>query len=1266
MTASLARVAQRYVAAFDAHAAAAGSAAHAQPVTSADLVPSAPMDRLVARVLARDAMVTVTPAGPGQSRAAEHHKTRRIKSLVWLAEPGMWNWVKVLDPADATAEEVAWHLWKDYSAAHRLEVSPPLFGLTAEDAAEFPEARQQQGIVAAGTDAARASRRLAHITGDQATTDRRGQLTHSKAGTEAARGQARAVAPDAEPATPAAAAAAPASTADAYGRVVQILDAIARQVAPMGLGTELAPIRLRAFLSLQRGDGDPAIAAASLPLVIAQERLLAQVAVPIAQLARQGRAGAAPALLDATRDLLRVVALSEHPAVAEAALTEALARQQLASVDSLEALLARATQSVGSLALNPDATRGARRDSAAEFGASLGARHQALRTRVAELRARFTAGEQVSAIEIGDLTTDVETLEVESNILALSGDLPQVIAALTTLSDKVSQIVLGDAGDQVDLAGEGRDLRERLTRIHDHWLNAHRALGKVNKWTDVNLRRELATRSLAELREELADLGGDARVATYLRTAYAAVDDGYTRDALFKIGAMIGVAVISAGAGAVIGGAVGASTVAGQVAAIATETLVNAGLSAAVTGGDFSTELVANAAATAVTLGTLSVAQKALASTRLVKTLAAVRAAGGPDGAAAALAQFALYGVTLTGAVVAGMEADSVARGQGGIGISTLPTQASHGLAMLIGQGIVQRLAHRQIESLRRLGARGREVAASYLRARRLAKRAAAHDDPAATLRAIEAERAAYAADLALHEHLLAHGDLDAAHLTERRAAAIIDENRARIADLDTAAAELAGLQPLIEGHAYRGSAAQVDAAAAQYQHRGYTLEPGTTAAGDRTVTAVSPDGATRIELVATGAAAPAAHERPTDRFPAVDESGGPAHDRTTTPMPAVDETGRPAHERTTTKMHAVDEAGRPTHEPTTAKMHAVGEAGRHARAPDYGSVTAEALAGGYQLPGKEHGVDPEWYYYRDKRSTPGEYELAVRPEAPAGTPRLRAVVEDGAFVRLEVQKARSPATPTPIEPIADERPAPAVDGAEGVRANTPGSPAPVEPATRGRKLPEVPIRKQDFAYTAKPDGAYFRIDYKGRDVRGNEYALGHGKVRVDDVGAPMEYPEFGLHSDADGVNGERIVVRIYDDVAVELARSAPEGEPVGARGVGEPSSLTRLAIDTMVKEYDARWGHPPEALQGHLAWYNKLNFQREYFKFKSAGLSNDDAGIAAIKAISFGAARVDAGYGDFYVKCTGTERVDLGEPYGRQRVPKKIEVMAYRTKEVS
>ncbi len=77
---------------------------------------------------------------------------------------------------------------------------------------------------------------------------------------------------------------------------------------------------------------------------------------------------------------------------------------------------------------------------------------------------------------------------------------------------------------------------------------------------------------------------------------------------------------------------------------------------------------------------------------------------------------------------------------------------------------------------------------------------------------------------------------------------------------------------------------------------------------------------------------------------------------------------------------------------------------------PGEGKVTAQALAAGYKLPDVDHGVLPEWYYYRHKRNVPDEFELVKKLSAPSDAPSLQVRVVGGKFVGIEKPTKREAA----------------------------------------------------------------------------------------------------------------------------------------------------------------------------------------------------------------------------------------------------------------
>ncbi|MBL8625316.1 MAG: DUF4157 domain-containing protein [Myxococcales bacterium] len=870
LVASLARVAARYIAAFDAHSIeSGGSTAPRKDVTPSDLVPSAPMDRLVARVLPRG-MVSVSAAKHGESRADAHTKTRRIKELVWLAEPGMWNWVRVVDPPDATPEEVAWHLWKDYSAAHKLEAKAPLFGLTAEDAAEFPEARAHQGVTTKDPALAkRQSRMQAHVTGDRAESDRRGQLARSAAGADLTAERERAAHPERMAATVDEAVAAPHDAAEAYGQVVEQLDALIRLAHPLGLAGALSPLRLRAQLKAgQVATLPPGAAERELLIASAQRDFLRQVGPPLAQLVSQaslrgGAPGAAPRL---AIDLVRVAALSETPDAARDELIEVLQAQRVATSDSLEALLASAMQRIeqvrihlgqpqagGRDAMTADvagSVRSGAKKSGAVFGADLRSRYAALHAHVLEIRAQFQAGAIVPSSEVTMVAQQIDALAFEAETLSQLAGVTGVMPTLDEMSHSGWQELLLDSdNDFGDLYGQAIAIAGELEGAHREWLAVVAAIDEVYDDEPRAKRIERAAAELARIRASIAKIGQRGEVIRFFQTAYGRIRSGKKQEAFAKLAVYLGITIVSMGVGSAVGGAMGAGTAQASIAALAAETLTNVALTTMVSGGDFKEELIANTLSTIAAMGTLRGGQTLFKATRLGRVLTAAR--GGR-----AVSQVAMNAI----AAVAGMEVDSLARGDGTLDVATLWSQSPHTIALLVGQAVAARTMHGTMAHLEAMGERGRALVKQRRALSRRAEALARTPDPEQAIALLRDERAHYEQEAAaLHEVLANPEALGASRASPEALRARLDGLENMQADVDATALGqldmlLGGLKPVIDGYSYKGSTAEVGRAVGHLRREGFHVEvaPGNDGS---IVTAVSPDGTTRFEILEVRAA---------------------------------------------------------------------------------------------------------------------------------------------------------------------------------------------------------------------------------------------------------------------------------------------------------------------------------------------------------------------------------------------------------------------------
>ncbi|MDX2089939.1 MAG: DUF4157 domain-containing protein [Kofleriaceae bacterium] len=142
IVASLRRLGPRWVTQAETAPEPEGVASETKPLVAAEsLIATHPIDVAVrvglTTVGALDAIQINVKAG---GRAPLASRGFRKVTLQWQGwrDPALWNWVKAIEPADATAEEVAAMLWPNAAGtakdrvspnAHRLTAAPPMFGV---------------------------------------------------------------------------------------------------------------------------------------------------------------------------------------------------------------------------------------------------------------------------------------------------------------------------------------------------------------------------------------------------------------------------------------------------------------------------------------------------------------------------------------------------------------------------------------------------------------------------------------------------------------------------------------------------------------------------------------------------------------------------------------------------------------------------------------------------------------------------------------------------------------------------------------------------------------------------------------------------------------------------------------------------------------------------------------------------------------------------------------------------------------------------------
>jgi hypothetical protein len=105
--------------------------------------------------------------------------------------------------------------------------------------------------------------------------------------------------------------------------------------------------------------------------------------------------------------------------------------------------------------------------------------------------------------------------------------------------------------------------------------------------------------------------------------------------------------------------------------------------------------------------------------------------------------------------------------------------------------------------------------------------------------------------------------------------------------------------------------------------------------------------------------------------------------------------------------------------------------------------------------------------------------------------------------------------------------------------------------------------------------------------------------------------------------------------------------------------SFTEYALENSLALYEARYGKLNE-LHGDLRLKNLANFQKEYALRRKQEMDKGPAEQEAIRAISFGKARVKIGFKDFEVQATGHKIINIAD-VGNSYVPTHVFVVARR-----
>jgi hypothetical protein len=596
---SLGRIGTRYV-------TAAGRGDH---VTPDELVASHPMDRVVAEVLCMAGMVAVDHAKRAPlpiGYDVQANGARVVSDIEWLGarDRALWNWIRVNEPRDATVEEVAMTLWGKTDYAYGLTVAFPCIAIPQQWARQLPAKAYAPDFAIAGADSAQA---LANTVLVDEVALAQGEHARERADATRPRAPHTPVPPDR------------ANLIDTLEASHDIVEELARRLDPFAIGGTSAA---RTFVQRKRAwlvSASPDDAKKWTPVIIAQHDILRDVAVGVGKsiqlLARAGIRDQ-DVQLGGDKDPGRRL-LARYAAVAGTSMFVESARAALSTCAAMQAslpiaLLARmnveAERELGTIrgaeAQHPTSARSDAKELVPEqadvaeqlaaLQAQMLAGHApdaqlfeatAIATASLNLRAQLaslhhTLASLRDAIAAGDegYTAKVGNAPVFQQIVLVSNEIDGAIEDLLAVDGKLAHSSPAAVNAKYDAmpASDGREVARAFE------------LGEGRRAHLQAAQQEFAT--------VVRERGLDGRL---FDRAQRVVEGEQRRKLVVDIGAMIAIAVVSAGvasaAGEFAGSALGGLRTARVVGGI-TDLVVSSAGQTALVGGSFAHNLLGNAA----------------------------------------------------------------------------------------------------------------------------------------------------------------------------------------------------------------------------------------------------------------------------------------------------------------------------------------------------------------------------------------------------------------------------------------------------------------------------------------------------------------------------------------------------------------------------------------------------------------------------------------------------------------------------------------------
>jgi hypothetical protein len=605
---------------------------------------------------------------PAEAKVTARKEPKPLKSFTWQHDKGAANWIRVTDPADASIEDVAREMYGGDEMAYKITAAPPLFGL--EPMGLKPDYYKALHAHGGGT-----SPELKPGGGPQTLPQ---QLLNGSLGDEAALAQAKGFKPGPSD---------PAAMRQQFDQIVQHFTLLQGEVGKIGEEDgQLVAARQRVEQRKQRITGtNPGEASAWSGQAREQLDILThsiegvQKAKQTSDLMKKEPAGQNESLIlhaKIVRLYSRAASISDMVETARPMIEQAKRQTQTFVVDWLDEVFRYLRGAIINSRKNK--RTGGAQDPGLQVP-QLDAREEEIRLELQALRDELLNNPEAAKGKIEAIHKKLREMSVE---VALIRNIDACDEAWATL--KGGKSTMGWIRSLVPVGDHGND---RLQALQNQ---ANKFEADWKKILD-----EYRTGDKKKAIEALEVGSKSAEWTSFFNSVAREIRDQAEYDHLMIFGAMVGIAILSGGIGAIAEAAVGAGTILGFVVGLTTEVTVFTALSYAITEKEHSVS------------GFWSEWKKNLAMFALMRMVSgAWKLAGGEKGLGEAVAQYAV----INGHALYEANHKKVAEGKGALSLGEVLEISLENLTFLIGVSIGGALVQPWMSKLALRGAVGRRI----------------------------------------------------------------------------------------------------------------------------------------------------------------------------------------------------------------------------------------------------------------------------------------------------------------------------------------------------------------------------------------------------------------------------------------------------------------------------------------------------------------------------------------------------------------------------